>query len=63
MLGTHYGAEIRNIVEVGPCIRRCAKERVSSNDYSISVKDPLLDLPEKFSKMDNLVYEHAMAKR
>ena len=62
-LGTRYGAEIRIILKLGTCIFRCATEGTSINDFSISVKDPLPDLPIFFTKMDNFVYEHATEKR
>ena len=44
-LGTRYGAEIRIILKLGTCIFRCATEGTSINDFSISQKDPLPDLP------------------
>ena len=49
-LGTHYGAEIRIILKLGTCIFRCATEGTSLNDFSISVKDPLPDLPNFLPK-------------
>ena len=44
-LGTRYGAEIRIIMKLGICIFRCATEGTSINDFNISVKHPLPDLP------------------
>ena len=44
-LGTRYGAEIRIIFKLGIGIFRCATEGTSINDFCISVKDPLPDLP------------------
>ena len=44
-LGTCYGAGIRIILKLGSCIFKCATEGTSINDFSISVKDPLPDLP------------------
>ena len=43
--GTRYGAEIRIILKLGTCIFRCATEGTSINDFCISVKEPLPDLP------------------
>ena len=49
-LGTRYGAEIRIILKLATCIFRCATEGIFINDFSISVKDPLPDLPIFFPK-------------
>ena len=49
-LGTRYGAVIRIILKLGNCIFRCATGGTSINDFSISVKDPLPDLPNFFPK-------------
>ena len=50
-LGRRYGAEIRIILKLGTCIFGCATEGTSSNDFSISVKDHLPDLPHFFPKL------------
>ena len=49
-LGTPYGAEIRIILKLGTCIFWCATEGTSIIDFSISVKDPLPDLPKFLPK-------------
>ena len=49
-LRTRYGAEIRIILKLGTCIFRCATLGTSINDFSISVKDPIPDLPNCFPK-------------
>ena len=48
--GTRSGAEIRIILKLGTCIFRCAIEGTSINDFWISVKDRLPDLPKFFPK-------------
>ena len=44
-LGTRYEAEIRIILMLGTCIFRCPTKGTPINDFNISVKDPLPDLP------------------
>ena len=44
-LGTRYEAEIRIILMLGTYIFWGATEGTSINDFRISVKDPLADLP------------------
>ena len=49
-LGTRYGAEIGIILKLRTRIFRCAIEGTFINDFSISVKDPLPDLPNYLPK-------------
>ena len=45
VLGTRYGAEIMIILKLGTCIFKCATDGTSIHNFTISVKDPLPDLP------------------
>ena len=61
-LGTCYGEEMKIILQLATCIFRCATEETSINDFSFSVKNPLPDLPNFLTEMDNLVYGHPTEK-